>query len=737
MDQQTTNEVGAIVEQSGDEKIIDRNAPDPAEERRKLVTEWSARVRDAKTHWSSSFKQMQEDMRFCAGDQWKGTNPKILEDLGIASEDRYQANIVLRHVQTRTANIYGKNPRIVARRKNRLLSTVWNGSMQQLVEAQGMLDAVAQDPNAMNDPKAMQVAAAAGAITEDAAQQQKQNEFLDKYARTLELLTEHELDEQPLPFKQQMKATVRRGLTTCVGFVKVGYTRVMGRTPEDENAILDITRRLARVEQLSADLADGEIQEDDPEVEELRLGMQALSEKEDVIVREGLTLSYPDSTAVIPDPDCVQLRGFVGCEWVAEEYFLTAARIQQIYEVDVKSPNGGGDAKARATEYNVKGSAGPGATFEQAEPGIESKAETFFCVWEIYNKGDGLVYTICDGHNDFLLEPGEPDVRVDRYWPWFPFVTNEVYSPAHVYPPSDVRLMRGVQTELNRSRQGLREHRRANRPRHVATQGLLSTEDKDKLANCEANDLVEVQGLPPDRKIEDVMQPMRGVPIDPALYETGPFYEDYLRTLGQQEANLGGTSGATATEASIAESSRRSDASAVVDDLDEFLSELARAVGQVLIRECSPEKVKRIVGPGAVWPGLSAQDTAEEIYLEVEAGSTGRPNKSQEVQVATQVFPLLMQVPGLSPEWLAREMLRRMDDRIDLSDAFAAGMPSIQSMNAAGGTGGPPQPGGAPGGDDPKAQGSEGSNNAPSTSAPQVNSAPRPPEAPPATAGAY
>ena len=520
-----------------------------------------------------------------------------------------------------------------------------------------------------------------------------------------------------------MKSTVRRGLTTAVGYVKVGYTRVMGRSPEDDSAINDVTRRLAVVEQLSADIADGEIDEHAPEVEQLRLNLQALSQKENVIVREGLSLSYPDSTSIIPDPDCVQLRGFVGCGWVAEEYFLTAARIQQIYGVDVKAA--GGDSKNVAREYSVRGKPGPGAEYEQRDDdGVKSKGPGFFCVWEIYNKDDGLVYTICDGHNDFLLEPGEPDVQIDRFWPWFPFVTNEVYAPSHVYPPSDVRLMRGIQLEVNRSRQGLREHRRANRPRYVAAQGLLSDLDKDKLANCEAHDLVELQALPPDRKIDDLMQPLRGVPIDPSLYTTEPYYEDYLRTMGNQEANLGGTSGATATEASIAESSRIADVSAVVDDLDEFLGDLARAVGQVLIRECSLEKVKRVVGPGAVWPEVSAQETAEEIYLEVEAASTGRPNKAQDVQVATQMFPLLMQVPGMSPEWLAKEMLHRMDDRIDLADAFAAGLPSVMSMNA---NAGPPA--GAETSDDPRAQGPQGSGNAQDPQPAQVNTAPRPPEA--------
>jgi hypothetical protein len=45
----------------------------------------------------------------------------------------------------------------------------------------------------------------------------------------------------------------------------------------------------------------------------------------------------------------------------------------------------------------------------------------------------------------------------------------------------------------------------------------------------------------------------------------------------------------------------------------------------------SEEQVKAIVGPGAVWPHLTLADIADEIFLEVEAGSTGKPNQAVEI----------------------------------------------------------------------------------------------------------
>jgi hypothetical protein len=75
-----------------------------------------------------------------------------------------------------------------------------------------------------------------------------------------------------------------------------------------------------------------------------------------------------------------------------------------------------------------------------------------------------------------------------------------------------------------------------------------------------------------------------------------------------------------------------------------------------------------------------------------------------------------MQIPGINPEWLAKEMLRRLDDRMDLSQAFLSQLPSIMALNGMASKlgAGPQGPGGAmdfPG--QGAAQGQAGASNAP------------------------
>ena len=62
---------------------------------------------------------------------------------------------------------------------------------------------------------------------------------------------------------------------------------------------------------------------------------KSLGQTQEVVVREGLVFSWPKPTAIIPDENCVTLRDFLGCNWVAEEYCLTPDEIQSTYKIDV------------------------------------------------------------------------------------------------------------------------------------------------------------------------------------------------------------------------------------------------------------------------------------------------------------------------------------------------------------------------------------------------------------------
>ena len=142
--------------------------------------------------------------------------------------------------------------------------------------------------------------------------------------------------------------------------------------------------------------------------------------------------------------------------------------------------------------------------------------------------------------------------------------------------------------------------------------------------------------------------------------------------------------------------------------MNEFHKKFGDRLVVIGLSKENEETVKKIAGPGAVWPAMSLEDMVAEVFLEVEAGSTGKPNQAQEIANWERMLPYLIQLGSIGPTWLARETLRRLDDRMDLTDAIVDGLPSIVTMNRMS----QPAPGGDPA-DAPDEQGDEGGDNGP------------------------
>ena len=658
------------------EKVIDRNEPDSDGAKLALISKWTKLIGEAKSHHETAFTRMRDDMDYALTGKNKNWN-----------DNKYVANIIQRHINQSVASLYAKNPRAVAKRRQRLEYKIWDGDQNSLMQASqsAMMAAEAGMPP---DPNAMM-------LMQDVQQAKQQKDMMDKLSRTLEILFHYYLDEQQPNFKRQMKQVVRRAKVCGVAYLKLGLQRIMEKRPEIASQIADVANQIAKIEAISADVADGELQEDDAKVEELRIMMEELQEKELVVAREGVVFDFPRSTELIVDPNCRQLNGFVGASWVCHEMAMTTDEIKEIYEKDVGK---------NYTHYN------PDNPDQRMYSEDKSDKKGLALVWEVWDKTTGTTFTVVDGYKNWLKEPATPDVLLERFWPFFTLTFNDIEDEEEIYPISDVSLLRPMQDEYNRSREGLREHRQANRPKYAVARGRLEEEDKQILANHPANAILELNSMVAGESIDQLIQPMRGVPIDPSLYETNTIFEDVLRTVGTQEANLGGASGATATETSIAENSRSASLASNVDDLDDMLSELARSTGQLMLLELTPETVTKIVGPGSIWPEFSREQVAEELFLEVRVGSSGRPNKAAELANLERAAPTILQIPGISPVWFAKQVLERLDETgLDIEEAIIEGIPSMIAQNQLMGN---PDPATGDPASDPSQQGSQGAANA-------------------------
>lgn len=689
--------VGGAQQTTPDGESPKPEQPAVDESTKALVARWTGKVQAAKRFHSKSFKRMRDNAAFTRGKQWPGDKM----DGEPAESTKYVANMTLRHVATKVAALYAKNPKAVAYRRKTLDYPTWDGKQESLTQAIQTVSAVSAA--AATDPMAVQAMAPqledARRLLDEVVRGSEKRKRIDRIAKTLEIVYDYEVKEQIPPFKTQMKQLVRRAVVTGVGYVKLGYHRYKEHRPEDIARIQDMTEQLAHAERLAAAAEAGDITDPSADIAELRAALATLQSPETpMYMCEGLDFDFPPSTSLVIDPACRNLAGFIGAGWIAQEFLLTPDQIKEVYGIDVSG---------NYTAYTPD-AASPGYT--QVE-GCADKPHA--CVWEIYDKRNRMCLTIVEGYPGYAKQPARPTVDIERFWPFFVLTLNETEDETCIFPPSDVDLIRPMQREHNLSRQRLVEHRDAARPKHVTPAGMLLDKDKTALTESAAHTVVELSGLAPGQKVTDVLQAVPNSPLDPNLYEVSSVFEDSMKVMGAQEANLGGVSGGTATESSIAESSRLSVIGSNADDLDDFLTDLARASSHVLLMNMSADAVRYVAGEGAVWPELRPEEIAKEIWLEVKAGSSGRPNKAMEIQNLERLLPFFLQVPGLDPKWLLGHILERYDERIDPADAIAANLPSIIAMNAA-----PPPPGA--GGPIPAAQGPAGASGPGAAPAPSM-----------------
>jgi len=611
-----------------------------------LVAEWVAKIDAAEAHWKPFFKQMKENTEFAA----KGADKKWVD------AKRFRVPILNRHINQSVSALYARNPRAIVTRRKQLMFVLWDGRSDTLSAAMEL--AASGDQNSI-------------AILQEVQSVLQRDLMLDRMAKSVEIAWDYFLNEQSVNYKKQIKAMVRRAKVCGVAYVKLVFQRALKLNPETVAKIEDTTSKLAEIERLLGKQETGELQSTDADAAKLRAMLADLRQTEYIVAREGPILDFPKADRVIIDPEVIHLSSLTGANWITFPYDKTCEEIEKLYHVEL------GDDYA-----HFIGDSGTRKPPISAKEGQENKKSRKVRTYEVWDKETQQKFVICRGYNDFLEPPAAPKPQLSRFWPLFPLVFNEVEHDELVIPPSDVEQAKDIQNEYNRSREGLRQHRIASRPYYVEAGGL-TVQDKEKLGNHQDHEVISLSALAPNQDVEKLI--MRGptIPIDPNLYEVEPIFKDLQRAVGTQEANLGGNSSrGTATESSIAENSRSVQTEDNVDDLDEMLTELSIAGGEMLLMELSKETAIEIIGPGAVWPDhpVTRTDAAKHLLLTIEAGSSGRPNQAAELAKMERATPFFVQVPGINPAPLAKRYGELLD--LDTEELIAEGAPSITAINA-------------------------------------------------------
>jgi hypothetical protein len=635
-----------------------RDARQAVEKEQKLnaVALWVKRMKQAREHQKDAFEEMRLSQKFASGYQWAGQKKR--------DDGRYVANFVLQEVNKKVANLYARNPTAEYQRRKRLDFQVYDGKLESIIPS--VMAAQAHPMGLAALPLEQRAALL------DYSHGIQMREMIDRVGRTLEIAFQYMLDEQDEEegeFKLQMKQMVRRTIISKVGYVRVAFVRDVDAAVTSSGVANTVMSKAKQLSYLADKASKGDLRETDPKFQELQslalgLGGTLQERVTDGDVKERIIYDCLPSTSVLVDPRCRSLKGFVGARWIAVEYTLNVADVNALFEVsiqpsDVKQPS--------VSEQNKN----PRLEQEKRDIGDQTVK-----VYEVFDKTNRTRFFISESYKDFLMEPEVYGPFLRGFWPIYGLTFNDVDGDPDVrgsiFPPSDVELLKPIQKEWNRTREELKKHRKANSPGWMAKKGVLTENDKEGLENAQTNQVVELEGVPQGEALANVFVPKPKQQIEPAVYDTAPQMQDILASTGSQMGLPEAVQArATATGQTIEAQKQMTVTASNVDDLDDCLTWLAKVSGEIMLQSFSEETIKRIAGPGAVWPTMpeDRQNFLNQIYLVTKAASSGRPNQAVNLRNWQIVAPIL-QSNGANPHFMVRETIRRVDDQLDPEQAF-------------------------------------------------------------------
>jgi hypothetical protein len=559
--------------------------------------------------------------------------------------------------------------------------------------------------------------------------------------------------------KKAAKRMVRSSLSVGIGWVKALMWSAKRPQPTVEKELHTAEAQAARLsEQITIAREKGD-DCDDTLVNQAHIAALIAGLRAKIMLNKnyGMNVDHCRSEDIQISLDVSSTQDYLSADWMSEDIYKPKKSLRALFPVLTE------EDVQRATVYyqknvpaNAKGDILQAATGDEASDGTYSKVAPttqmgggkpveFVKIVEFWDRRDSNIYTMCDGIERWLVVPYVPPQASTRFYPYFGLELFPV--DGHRHPQSLAWRLRKLQDEYAACRSNQRLTRERSIPGLIFNRGAMSPEDAKKL---ESSVIAEMVGIAPT----DINVPLQTIimakplpTVDTRLWDSSSIRMDMESISGVQEALQQQTSQQpkTATEAQIQQTGFASRTAADRDTLEDVLTDLAIYTGETSIQEIDPNAAQRIAGPMVFWPaGMDVQDLLTMVDIQIDAGTTGKPNMQADKANWATILPMLQKLvvqvrqvqqtdPALADalKALLEETLKRMDDRLDINQFFpqtppppqpkpappppnvsvqlkgvlpaldaaviganAAGLPP-DAINAAGGAGGPPaiQPG--------------------------------------------
>lgn len=444
-------------------------------------------------------------------------------------------------------------------------------------------------------------------------------------------------------FKRQGRRWVRAAQTVGAGWLKPSLSTRTLRDPIVESQINSLQENLKRLEVLEANLAEGEVGDEEAARAEIAANITALEAKLEREVPNGLALDLFAADDVQVSPECGELANYLQAPWIRFRTYKSKVEAQAITGWNADTIGKANVYTQRLRTGNEQSGLSGGSEQQAWIRTTDASAQTadgFVAIEEIWSKRDGVVYTMIDGITDQWARAPFAPLTGSRFYDGF--LLGFHYIDGERHPQSDVFQLKKLQDEYGRTRSNFAEHRKRAVPYTIWDAGEVPAPEMDKINSAEALENIAVNFATPGTPIQNKYFRVPSTQIDPAMYTTQPITTDMEKVSGAQDAMQSGVSiEKTATEAQIQNTGFTARIGGRRDEFETVLSEIGLFVLQLALQGLPEEEVVKIAGTEAVWPKLSVDEVMSAFDVEVRAGSTGKPNLQADRNAWSTLLPLV------------------------------------------------------------------------------------------------
>ncbi len=462
--------------------------------------------------------------------------------------------------------------------------------------------------------------------------------------------------------KRASKKMLRSAFATSVGWWKATWQEDRKTDPLVIQRLDDTKDNIGRIQMLLKQVNDPSASsEHEAKLAEMHETIEGLETQQEIVVARGMVLDFVMAEDVIVLDESVRsVTDYLASSAIAHRVWMTC----DSYEMQF-----GYKPKTAKSYLELNGNMVVG----------DAKSTGLLCVFEVWDKNSQRIYTLCEGEEGFCEPPKSPDWTGRRWYPFFGSAFNEIDGA--FYPLSDIELTEQLVEEYNDTREDFARDRRDALPMNVVREGGSLTEDDVKrIRNRNGADIIVVKGVGGNPLTNDIFSGSLAA-LNAINYDTGPSRQDMEQLLGGGDASRGSVLKAkTATEAEILSQGLRGRSAERQDTMEDVLNELGTYALEMFLRKLTEQEVKAIAGPDAVWPSMSIDEVFSLVTVEVRGGSTGKPDRLQEQDRWVKLMPIIEKTMQTVAELrergqeqlanatieLARETLRRFDERIDI-----------------------------------------------------------------------